>query len=315
MSARFAPVVYCCGLLVMGSPSLASAQSVEEQLSALSDSRREEFSEAIVLGKKLYEQGEYEVALRQLEKAYAILPLPEILYRRGLALEKLGRDAEAIDAFTRYLDADPDAPRDRVAEIERALERLRDRVSDARRAFVEIMTEPPGASVFVGDETTARALTPYKLEVNAAGETVVRLTKPGYLAQQHEVEGSAGKTLVLSVGLEPLPDESEPVGEGASPLVIGLGAGAGALALTSAAFFGVYAMNEAQVDELSDRTTERPAGYNALIYAQNRRAKRGWFSLAGAALLGSAALVVHRLPEHESGASLSIHPTGVSATF
>ena len=45
-----------------------------------------------------------------------------------------------------------------------------------------------------------------------------------------------------------------------------------ALALTSAAFFGVYAMNEAQVDELSDRTTERPAGYNALIYAQNRRA-------------------------------------------
>ena len=186
MSARFAPVVYCCGLLVMGSPSLASAQSVEEQLSALSDSRREEFSEAIVLGKKLYEQGEYEVALRQLEKAYAILPLPEILYRRGLALEKLGRDAEAIDAFTRYLDADPDAPRDRVAEIERALERLRDRVSDARRAFVEIMTEPPGASVFVGDETTARALTPYKLEVNAAGETVV---DAGWISKEDLCQG------------------------------------------------------------------------------------------------------------------------------
>ena len=60
--------------------------------------------------------GDYEEALRLFRQAYELSPRPVLLYNIAATLDRLRRDAEAVEALQAYLEADPEAPE--RAEIE-----------------------------------------------------------------------------------------------------------------------------------------------------------------------------------------------------
>jgi tetratricopeptide (TPR) repeat protein len=59
-------------------------------------------------GRAYYDAGGYLDAVREYEQAYALVPLPELLFNIGQAWRLKGDKPQAIAAYQRYLDAAPD---------------------------------------------------------------------------------------------------------------------------------------------------------------------------------------------------------------
>jgi tetratricopeptide (TPR) repeat protein len=78
-------------------------------------------------GLRLYNEGQYEAAIRELRLGYALEPLPEILYTLGQSARKLGRCDEAIGYYKQYLrTADAASAGAARFQIERCEQQLRD---------------------------------------------------------------------------------------------------------------------------------------------------------------------------------------------
>ncbi|HXU74734.1 MAG TPA: tetratricopeptide repeat protein [Polyangia bacterium] len=91
-------------------------------------------------GTMLYQRGRYADALVELQRGNQAEPKPEFDYNIGLCLEKLGRTAEAADAYERFLAA---RPHDREAAVLRAdIERLRRSVAAAPAAAASAVAAP-----------------------------------------------------------------------------------------------------------------------------------------------------------------------------
>ena len=78
-------------------------------------------------GLRLYNEGRYEAAIRELRLGYALEPLPEILYTLGQSARKLGRCDEAIGYYRQYLGVgDAGSVGAARFQIERCEQQLRD---------------------------------------------------------------------------------------------------------------------------------------------------------------------------------------------
>jgi tetratricopeptide (TPR) repeat protein len=78
-----------------------------------------------------YQQGRFEEAIALLDEAYALCPIPVLIYNLARSHEANGEWGEAIGFYERFLQAAPDTP-DR-AGIERRIETMRAEL-DARAA-------------------------------------------------------------------------------------------------------------------------------------------------------------------------------------
>lgn len=92
-----------------------------------------------------YKKGDFKGAAADLEKAYALEPAPVLLYNLGRAYEGLGDAKNAIDAYERYLKAQPDAE-DR-GSIESRLTTLHHQLELEARASAPPPPPPPVAPV------------------------------------------------------------------------------------------------------------------------------------------------------------------------
>jgi tetratricopeptide (TPR) repeat protein len=79
----------------------------------------------------LYEGGRFREAASLLEEAYATFPEPVLLYNLARAYQESGELAKAIDAYERFLAADPDV-KDREG-IEQRVVTLREQLRSAER--------------------------------------------------------------------------------------------------------------------------------------------------------------------------------------
>jgi tetratricopeptide (TPR) repeat protein len=86
---------------------------------------RREYAEGV----SAYERGDYSVALKHFQSAYASAPSPEYFYNIARCQERLGRWAEAASAYELYLAGKP--------TIEDAVQ-IRERISDLRVKANEI---------------------------------------------------------------------------------------------------------------------------------------------------------------------------------
>lgn len=77
---------------------------------------------------KLYRAGKFREAADLLEKAYALDPEPTLLFNRARALESAGDLAEAVVAYSLYLEKYPKA-KDRVT-VERRIETMRSQLAE-----------------------------------------------------------------------------------------------------------------------------------------------------------------------------------------
>ncbi len=84
----------------------------------------------------------YEEAYAEFKRAYELFPSYKILGNIAFAAMKLERDAEAIDAYTRYLAEARDLPHDERAQVERDLGVLKSGL-----ATIVVESRPEGALV------------------------------------------------------------------------------------------------------------------------------------------------------------------------
>ena len=131
-----AMLLVAASLCVAGSAGLARAEVPFEAEIARTHYR---------LGTKYYGVGSYDKALEEFKKAYEAEQRPALLFNMGKCHELLGQKEQAIEAYSRYLKAVPDASNRATLELKvknmrRAL--ARDKAPEPAPAPVKPATQP-----------------------------------------------------------------------------------------------------------------------------------------------------------------------------
>jgi tetratricopeptide (TPR) repeat protein len=117
-SSRLSILLGVMALLVVS--STASAQSAGPPSTA-----DEEAHLRFEAGRVAYQRGGFEDALTDFQRAYELSHRYELLYNLGSTYDHLRRDAEAIDAFSRFLAEAPESDPNRL-EVERRIAVMRE---------------------------------------------------------------------------------------------------------------------------------------------------------------------------------------------
>ena len=104
--------------------------------------KREQARKLLVEGAASLQSGEYAQALAKFEAGYELVPSPKIHYNLGQAYDGLGRFAEALTAFRRFLAEARDAAPANVAKAKRMVATLEGKV-----ALLEVGGDVLGAEV------------------------------------------------------------------------------------------------------------------------------------------------------------------------
>jgi len=249
-------------------------------------------------GAALYRAGDFRAALAAFEAAQARAPAPQSLFNIARCQERLGQLADAVDSYTAYLAAAPDAP-DRAAVSSRVQE-LRARLP--LEASLRISVEPP-SPVAVDGEPAGTSPVSVRL---APGTHRVRAAQDGYQPLEREVELAPGGRVQLELSLVPLVPERAPeaaVHDKVAPLPktqprrwTWVATGLSVVSLAAGITFGLSA-HQAE-DTLKDGTPRSPDQvqqvYDTAVARSN--AANGFYAAAGIA--GAAAIALFFLEPH-----------------
>jgi hypothetical protein len=252
-------------------------------------------------GAALYRAGEFRAALAAFEAAQARAPAPQSLFNIARCQERLGQLADAVETYTAYLAAAPDAP-DRAA-VSARIEELRTQLP--LEASLRVSVEPP-AAVSVDGESAGTS--PVSVRLNP-GTHRIGASHEGYQPLEREVELAPGGRVQLELSLVPLvPVASDRAPEGAvhdtvAPLPklqprrwTWVATGLAAVSLAAGITFGVSA-HQAQ-NTLKDGTPRTPDQvqqvYDTAVARSN--AANGFYAAAGVA--GAAAIALFFLEPH-----------------
>jgi len=106
------------------------ATEVEREETTERERAIEEARLLFLAGQEAFEQSRYEGALDYFLRAHELTGDDELLYNIGVTADRLRRDADALDAFERYVEANPRTP-DR-AQIEARIRVLREQIARDR---------------------------------------------------------------------------------------------------------------------------------------------------------------------------------------
>lgn len=190
--ARILACGACCALVVAMSPRVALAGPAEDVEEARVHYRH---------GVKLYEEGAYEAARTELERAYQLAPTYKLLYNLALVQMKLGDFAGARSSFRGYLDeGGREIPAARRAEVDRSLLELEGRV-----ARLEVITNVAGVGVVVDDRPVGTTPLDGPIRLNP-GLHRLTASKEGLTTEKREIELTNGESARVSLQLvEPAP--------------------------------------------------------------------------------------------------------------
>jgi tetratricopeptide (TPR) repeat protein len=182
-------------------------------------------------GVSYYAEGHLSAALIEFERAYQLQPTFLLLYNLGQVTYEQGHYAAAERHFSAYLrEGGEQIDAERRAEVERDLERLRERVAD-----VLLIASQPGARLFVDDLFVGRSPLARPIRVSA-GRRRVRAESQGYAPVSRVVDVIGGEAMTVEVELgapletlyrepaEPSSSTSAALWTGIATGVLGLGA-------------------------------------------------------------------------------------------
>lgn len=174
----------------------AMAQSSD---APLSPEVRRQAGQHFTRGIELFDEGRFEAALAEFQRAYEIAPTAEALYNLGRVFAELGRAVEATDAFERYLAENAGRlGRARLREARMRLERQRSRIGSLR-----VESNVVGAVITV--DAADRGVTPLTEPIPvAAGLHTLVVRAPGHDELRKEVRVAGGQELNVPVELRPL---------------------------------------------------------------------------------------------------------------
>ena len=207
------------------SPLSAHAQSDEgsatsgESLEVVQ--ARKHFSQ----GLKLYKEGDFDAALVQFERAYAVKPNYKVLYNIAQSYFELRQYVEARDSLTRYLKDGGDAiDAERRATVESDLSELQRRI-----AHLKLTVNVQGASVYVDGKKVGTTPLTQSVDVSE-GQRTVAVESADRGSKQRVVRLAGGEEITVDIVFD-APTKGAPatVSTGSQPPALrqssGLGAG------------------------------------------------------------------------------------------
>jgi hypothetical protein len=158
------------------------------------DNARQAYTEAL----ELVDQERFEEALGKFREAYELVPHYAVLFNIGHACVILGRPAEAIDAFTRYLDeGEEQVELERQEEVRQLIEQERGKVFE-----LVVSIEPAGAIFQLDGQHYGLAPLTAPLLL-APGRHELRVEHDEYQPTTRQVDAFAGGRESLEIVLEP----------------------------------------------------------------------------------------------------------------
>jgi hypothetical protein len=127
-------------LLMAAAVALAVVSAGRTEAAAPSD--REQARDKVAEGVRLLSAHDYARALARFDEAYVLYSSPKLHYNRGLALEGLGRQADAFVAFSRFVDETKDPSPEHLKHARSEIERLKGLIG-----FLDVSTGRAGAEI------------------------------------------------------------------------------------------------------------------------------------------------------------------------
>lgn len=315
----------CIGLAVLlaavSSPCVARAQTEEGGGAAGGESlevvqARKHFSQ----GLKLYKDGDFDAALVQFERAYAVKPNYKVLYNIAQSYFELRQYVEARDSLLRYLKDGGDAiDAERRSSVENDLTELQRRIS-----HLKLVVNVAGAAVYVDGKKVGT--TPLQSAVDVSeGQRTIAIESADRGSKQRVVRVAGGEEHIIEISFEEPTRAASTRGAPRSdqppaPPASGLGAGfwiTGVSALALGAGAGVTGYltlkSEQQHDDELDRLGVSQADLDE-SRKQTRTLALTTDILAGGAVL-FAGIATVLLITHDSGSQqvgLSVAPGRVA---
>ena len=298
-----------------GATSETGAGNVKKGADAMAEARRR-----YELGLKLYDDGNYQAARIELERALALAPSYRILYNIGLTYKQLNNYVDALGAFEKYLqEGGAEVAPERRVEVQKAIAELRSRIS-----HVTVTTNVAGAEVSLDGESVGRTPLSTPVAVN-----------PGVRTFTFQARGYLPASKVLTVGSLESPQLNVVLQETEKTLVIERKGNPWTLptvigwSATGAALIAGGVVGGLALKAKSDQTNEvNTLGANSadLSHArdktQNLASAADGLFITGAVLGVASAFFTYKLVKHSSdasasstGATLDVHvsPFGLGA--
>ena len=176
---------------------LSSAQAVFAQQGATPAASPASAREAFKRGEAAYSAGNYEVAVREWQSAYASDPRPRIQFNLSQAYERMGQLENAIDALQRFVTSgDPEDPT--YSDANARLVALQQRLA-ATGVVVQGGTE--GGAILVDGQDWGRTPRPDKITVKPGNHAIV-IRWPSGQEFRNSVYVPAGQVVELVVPTE-----------------------------------------------------------------------------------------------------------------
>jgi tetratricopeptide (TPR) repeat protein len=153
-------------------------------------------------GEKKFKAGDFAGALEQFQTADSIQPTPQSARYIGQCQEKLSKYPEAVAAYERFLAGATPKQQKQIDETKASVDKIK-----AMPGKVHIESNPPGATVAVGDKPAAP--TPADVEL-APGKYTLKFDLEGYVPKEQEVEVAYASTSTVKPDLEKKPEPPPP---------------------------------------------------------------------------------------------------------
>ncbi|RYZ05231.1 MAG: PEGA domain-containing protein [Myxococcales bacterium] len=283
------PISRVATLLCLAGAGLVSAPAWAQSAdTASADAEVEQARKHFSQGLKLYKEGDFDAALVQFERAYAIKSNFKVLYNIAQCYFELHQYVEARDALSRYVkEGASNIEAERKAQVDTDLSELQKRI-----AHLKLSVNVNGATVYVDGKKAGVTPLTSAIDVNE-GQRTISVEAQDHGSKQRVVRLAGGEEQAVTLNFEEL-RPSAAAGSGSSPggaarAPRGLGAGfwvtgIGALALGAGAGVTGYLALQAQSDR--EDNLKRPGVTAAELDDDASKAKT--FALTTDILAGGA---------------------------
>lgn len=278
--------------LTLTTPAAMAQTTPEKGEGKSADPNIDEARQRYQRGLQLFNEGNYEAARVEFERAYQLAPSYKILYNVGLCYEQLGDYVQALTTLQRYLEqGGKDISEERRNEVNKELAQIRPRI-----AKVTLHTNVPGTDVTVDDACATTAGTgtvecgpidgTSRIVFMNPGRRRITARHEGYLPETQLVTVAGSDRIDVTLTLKPFPKQVAAQEKKSNPWLLPtyIGFGVTGAALITAGVTGIMANNAA--DDQKALVDKFPADRASLDDAKDKTNTLGF--VTDAFLIGSA---------------------------
>ncbi len=229
----------------------------------VTEARQQEAADRYERAIKLYAEGEYRLALIEMQRAYDLAPSFQVRFNLGQIHQQLGSFSKALDELERYLvEGGDDVGKERRDQVHREIAGLKLKVARLR-----VNVNQPGAVVLL--DGSRLGVTPFADSIRVdAGEHRLKVEKDGFVSREEPLILAGGDDRTVDVALAAVrPRDVIVVGEAPSSTAMWVGWTSTAVLAVGAGVTGGLAYKEArELSELRDTpdalASDRDAAYD-----------------------------------------------------